>query len=66
MLYRVLIILRPIQSGDSFALWCCCYLVHPTRWQGESTCHLDWDAFIKAKREELMRLNSVYKDNLKK
>jgi len=40
--------------------------VHASRWQGESTSHLDWGAFIKAKREELMRLNSVYKDNLNK
>jgi hypothetical protein len=28
--------------------------------------HLDWQAFLQAKREELTRLNGIYRDNLTK
>lgn len=38
----------------------------PHRWRDQSVGQLDWGAFLEAKRQELTRLNSVYKDNLSK
>lgn len=35
-----------------------------TRWKDVSAGRLDWDSFLEAKRQELKRLNKIYRDNL--
>jgi hypothetical protein len=37
-----------------------------TRWKDVSAGRLDWDSFLEAKRQELKRLNKIYRDNLQK
>jgi hypothetical protein len=36
------------------------------RWKDMSAGRLDWDTFLEAKRQELKRLNKIYRDNLQK
>ncbi len=36
------------------------------RWKDVSAGRLDWDTFLEVKRQELKRLNKIYRENVEK